>query len=79
MDVSKKHGLEYRLLHAITEGHPWYGVWGYEFGAGSFALTFDAYKMAVETLSSLPLSMFLPKPACRLLSHITSPCRSVNL
>ncbi|OMO57552.1 putative DNA binding protein [Corchorus olitorius] len=54
MDVSKKYGLEYRLLHAIIKGHPWYGDWGYEIGAGSFALTFDAYKSAVETLSSLP-------------------------
>uniref|UniRef100_A0A2N9F511 Zinc finger PHD-type domain-containing protein n=1 Tax=Fagus sylvatica TaxID=28930 RepID=A0A2N9F511_FAGSY len=59
MDVSKKYGLEYRLLHAITKGHPWYGEWGYEFGAGSFALTLDAYKMAVESLSSLQLPMFL--------------------
>ncbi|GMY39411.1 PHD finger protein At1g33420-like [Fagus crenata] len=59
MDVSKKYGLEYRLLHAITKGHPWYGEWGYEFGAGSFALTPDAYKMAVESLSSLQLPMFL--------------------
>ncbi|CAK9319458.1 unnamed protein product [Citrullus colocynthis] len=58
MDVSKKYGVEYRLLHAITKGHPWYGEWGYEFGAGSFAVTPDAYKMAVETLSSLPLSIF---------------------
>ncbi|KAF5751752.1 PHD finger protein [Tripterygium wilfordii] len=59
MDVSKKYGLEYRLLHAITNGHPWYGDWGYEFGAGSFALTHDAYKCAVETLSGMPLSVFL--------------------
>uniref|UniRef100_A0A5B6YRI8 Zinc finger PHD-type domain-containing protein n=2 Tax=Davidia involucrata TaxID=16924 RepID=A0A5B6YRI8_DAVIN len=69
MDVSKKYGLEYRLLHAITKGHPWYGDWGYEFGAGSFALTLDAYKMAVETLSSQPLSIFLSqgrKPRTRL-------------
>ncbi|XP_022739399.1 PHD finger protein At1g33420-like [Durio zibethinus] len=61
MDVSKKYGLEYRLLHAIIKGRPWYGDWGYEFGAGSFALTLDAYKSAVETLSSLPLSIFLPQ------------------
>ena len=59
MDVSKKHGLEFRLLHAITQGHPWYGEWGYEFGAGSFALTLDAYKTAIETLSTLPLSIFV--------------------
>ncbi|TQD72213.1 hypothetical protein C1H46_042252 [Malus baccata] len=59
MDVSKKYGLEYRLLHSIIKGHPWYGDWGYEFAAGSFALTRDAYKLAVETLSSLPLSIFI--------------------
>lgn len=59
MDVSKKYGLEYRLLHAITKGHPWYGNWGYEFGSGSFALTQDAYREAVETLSTMPLSFFI--------------------
>ncbi|KAJ6396132.1 hypothetical protein OIU77_021210 [Salix suchowensis] len=59
MDVSKKYGIEYRLLHAITKGHSWYGDWGYEFGAGSFGLTADAYKSAVETLSNLPLSIFI--------------------
>lgn len=59
MDVSKKYGLEYRLLHSITKGYSWYGDWGYEFGAGSFALTLDSYKTAVESLSSVPLSIFL--------------------
>ena len=59
MDVSKKYGLEYRLIHAITKGHPWYGNWGYEFGFGSFALTQEAYIEAVETLSSTPLSCFI--------------------
>ncbi|RZB93496.1 PHD finger protein At1g33420-like isoform X3 [Glycine soja] len=58
MDLSKKFGLEYRLLHAITNGHSWYGNWGYEFGTGSYALTQDAYKNAVNTLSSMPLSSF---------------------
>ncbi|RDX67891.1 PHD finger protein, partial [Mucuna pruriens] len=59
MDLSKKFGLEYRLLHAVTKGHSWYGNWGYEFGTGSYALTQDAYKNAVNTLSSMPLSSFL--------------------
>ncbi|XP_027353736.1 PHD finger protein At1g33420-like isoform X2 [Abrus precatorius] len=58
MDLSKKFGLEYRLLHAVTNGHSWYGNWGYEFGTGSYALTQDAYKEAVNTLSSMPLSSF---------------------
>ncbi|KAE8680724.1 PHD finger protein [Hibiscus syriacus] len=74
MDVSKKYGLEYRLLHAITKGCSWYGIWGYEFGAGSFALTVDEYKSAVETLSSLSLSIFLLqglKPSTRLQDTIS--------
>lgn len=74
MDVSKKYGMEYRLLHAITKGHPWYGDWGYEFGAGSFALTLDSYKSAVETLSSIPLSIFVSqgrKPRTHLQDRIS--------
>ncbi|XP_027333042.1 PHD finger protein At1g33420-like [Abrus precatorius] len=59
MDLSKKFGLEYRLLHAITEGYSWYGNWGYEFGAGSYALTQDVYRKAVNALSTMPLSSFL--------------------
>ncbi|KAK9161944.1 hypothetical protein Syun_002846 [Stephania yunnanensis] len=58
MDISKKYGLDYRILHAVTNGHPWYGDWGFEFGAGSFALTLDAYKQAIDTLSNMQLSHF---------------------
>ncbi|XP_052142719.1 PHD finger protein At1g33420 [Oryza glaberrima] len=58
MDISKKHGMEYRLLHAITSGHPWYGEWGYKFGAGSFALTSDTYQEAVNTLSGIQLALY---------------------
>lgn len=56
MDVSKKYGMEYRLVHSVTKGHPWYGDWGYEFGSGSYALTEEAYSHAVDALSKLPLS-----------------------
>ncbi|XP_061375222.1 PHD finger protein At1g33420-like [Gastrolobium bilobum] len=59
MDLSKKFGLEYRLLHAITKGHSWFGNWGYEFGTGSYALTQDIYQKAVNTLSCIPLSSFM--------------------
>ncbi|KAG8054541.1 hypothetical protein GUJ93_ZPchr0001g29348 [Zizania palustris] len=58
MDISKKHGMEYRLLHAITNGHPWYGEWGYKFGAGSFALTSDTYQEAVDMLSGIQLALY---------------------
>ncbi|XP_026446219.1 PHD finger protein At1g33420-like [Papaver somniferum] len=74
MDVSRKYGLEYRLLHAITNGHPWYGGWGYEFGAGSFALTADTYKKSVENLSKIPLSLYYSesrKPRTRLHSVVS--------
>ncbi|MCI03306.1 PHD finger protein, partial [Trifolium medium] len=59
MDLSKKFGLDYRLLHSIAKGHSWYGNWGYEFGTGSYALTKDAYNKAVDSLSNMPLSSFL--------------------
>ncbi|XP_020244987.1 PHD finger protein At1g33420-like [Asparagus officinalis] len=58
MDVSKKYGMEYRLLHTVTNGHPWYGEWGYQFGAGCFALTGEARNSSVENLSNIPLSLF---------------------
>ncbi|KAK8454155.1 hypothetical protein SEVIR_5G406000v4 [Setaria viridis] len=58
MDISKKHGMDYRLLHAVTSGHPWYGEWGYKFGAGSFALTSETYQNAVDMLSSIQLALY---------------------
>ncbi|KAM0862899.1 hypothetical protein ACQ4PT_044978 [Festuca glaucescens] len=58
MDISKKHGMDYRLLHAITSGHPWYGEWGYKFGAGSFAHTSDTYQEAVDVLSGIHLALY---------------------
>ncbi|EPS71344.1 hypothetical protein M569_03413 [Genlisea aurea] len=54
----EEKGLEFRLLHAVTNGHPWYGEWGYDFGAGSFGRTISDYNAAVAYLSSLPLSSF---------------------
>ncbi|KAM5550172.1 PHD finger protein [Rosa sericea] len=62
MDVSKKYGMEYRLLHAVTHGRSWYGDWGYEFRSGSYALTQDSYHKAVETISTLPLQPFQFQP-----------------
>ncbi|CAM0883894.1 unnamed protein product [Alopecurus aequalis] len=58
MDISKKHGMDYRLLHAITSGHPWYGEWGYKFGAGSFAHTSHTYQEAVDALSGIHLALY---------------------
>lgn len=55
-DVSKKFGLDFRLLHAVAYGCTWYGRWGYRFGRGSFGVFKDAYSAAVELLQSLPLA-----------------------
>ncbi|KAM7256784.1 hypothetical protein ACFE04_012525 [Oxalis oulophora] len=55
MDMSKKYGMEYRLIHTICKGYPWYGNWGYEFNSGSYATKLDEYKRAVGNLSNIPL------------------------
>ncbi|KAF3773871.1 PHD finger protein [Nymphaea thermarum] len=65
MDVSKKYGLEFRLLNAVAKGRPWYGNWGYEFGAGSFAISIDSYFQAVRAISSIPLEPFLVEERSR--------------
>ncbi|CAN6475384.1 unnamed protein product [Victoria cruziana] len=65
MDVSKKYGLEFRLLNAVAEGRPWYGNWGYEFGSGSFAITLDSYAQAVRAISCIPLEPFLVEERSR--------------
>ncbi|XP_024528151.1 PHD finger protein MALE MEIOCYTE DEATH 1-like [Selaginella moellendorffii] len=59
LDASKKFGTSFRLLHAVAKGQPWYGLWGYQFGRGSFGITDAAYKKAVNQIASTPLSFFL--------------------
>ncbi|KDP37798.1 hypothetical protein JCGZ_06700 [Jatropha curcas] len=82
MDVSRKYGMEYRLLHAITKGCSWYGNWGYEFQRGSYALTSDSYQKAVETLSKVPLTPLLfqrRKPRTQLQAVIAFYCSLSDL
>ncbi|KAL8210259.1 hypothetical protein R6Q57_006991 [Mikania cordata] len=74
MDVSKKYGMEFRLLHSVVKGHPWYGDWGYVFGGGSYAITHEAYNNAIKTLANMPLSALSSqgrKPRTRLHDLIT--------
>ncbi|CAH2035201.1 unnamed protein product [Thlaspi arvense] len=59
MDVSRKYGIDYRLLHGMTRGCSWYSEWGYEFKSGSYALTREVYESALSTLSAMPLSEFM--------------------
>ncbi|KAK1310935.1 PHD finger protein [Acorus calamus] len=57
MDVSKKFGMDYKLLYCMSKGHPWYGNWGYQFGAGSFMVTAEFHRAAVHTLANIPLDL----------------------
>lgn len=78
MDLSKKYGTEYRLLHTVAKGKVWYGNWGYQFGTGSYSLTSLDYRNAVHTLSNVPLSTFFfqsrgpPSPLQTLISFYQS-------
>ncbi|KAL8196049.1 hypothetical protein R6Q57_025049 [Mikania cordata] len=69
MDVSKKYGLEFRLLHSVIKGHPWYGDWNYKFGGGSYAITREVYDNAIETLANMPLST-LSSQGCKPRTHL---------
>ena len=40
----------------FSYGHPFYGVWGYRFGRGSFGATSAGYEAAVVALTAFPLS-----------------------
>lgn len=60
MDVSKKYGVDYRILHAAATGCSWYGQWGFKLGSGSFGITPEAYRKAIDSISSVPLSHFFP-------------------
>jgi hypothetical protein len=58
MDISKKHEMEYPLLHVISDGQHWYDNWGYKFERGSFGLKREAYEEALQTLSAESISCF---------------------
>ncbi|CAI5481008.1 unnamed protein product, partial [Closterium sp. Yama58-4] len=57
MDMSKKLGLDLRLLHGLAYGHSWYGRWGYRFGKGCYGVTEDVYKHAVVAAAATPLAV----------------------
>ncbi|OIT05073.1 PREDICTED: PHD finger protein At2g01810-like [Nicotiana attenuata] len=58
-DVSKKGGMELRLLHGVAYGQSWFGKWDYRFGRGSYGVTEQKYEIAVQFLSSLGLDKIL--------------------
>ncbi|KAK3222283.1 hypothetical protein Dsin_009308 [Dipteronia sinensis] len=61
-DISRKRGMELRLLHAVAYGELWFGRWGYKFGRGSFGFNQPMYQKAIEAIQATPL--------CLLINHI---------
>ncbi|GKU89824.1 hypothetical protein SLEP1_g3911 [Rubroshorea leprosula] len=47
-DVSKKRGMELRLLHGLANGKSWFCRWGYEFGRGCYGVTQPETKMGLN-------------------------------
>ncbi|KDP25820.1 hypothetical protein JCGZ_22542 [Jatropha curcas] len=58
-DVSKKRGMELRLLYGVAYGHSWFGRWGYKFCRGSFGVKLQNYNQAIEILCSLELDKII--------------------
>ncbi|XVF37059.1 hypothetical protein REPUB_Repub19eG0113200 [Reevesia pubescens] len=58
-DVSKKHGMDLRLLHGVAYGHTWFGRWGYKFCRGSYGVLEQNYDRAIEILSSHELDKII--------------------
>lgn len=58
-DVSRKRGMDLRLLYGVAYGHPWFGRWGYKFHKGSFGVRPQDYHRTIDYLSSLELDQIL--------------------
>ncbi|KAI4367082.1 hypothetical protein MLD38_022860 [Melastoma candidum] len=51
-DVSRKRGMDLRLLYGVAYGHPWFGRWGYRFHKGSFG-NFQEVKQIIRRYQDL--------------------------
>lgn len=58
-DASTKHGLDYRLLHAIVHGSTWYGKWAYTVGRGGYGIPATDWQWAVRHLQTCALKDFM--------------------
>lgn len=54
-DVSRKHGIDLRILHSVMHAKTWYGEWGYNFHKGSFGCTIEMWKQSVEIVNKLTI------------------------
>ncbi|PIN14883.1 PHD Zn-finger protein [Handroanthus impetiginosus] len=56
-DVSKKKGMDLRLLHTVAYGKPWFGRWDYTFGRGTYGVTQEIQQSAVKAIQNIPLDL----------------------
>ncbi|EOY16518.1 RING/FYVE/PHD zinc finger superfamily protein, putative [Theobroma cacao] len=81
-DVSKKHGMDLRLLHGVAYGHTWFGRWGYKFCRGSYGVSEKNYGRAIEILSSSELDKinqdFSDREQCRQIKCIIQHYRVLS-
>lgn len=54
-DASKKHGMDFKLLHACAFGATWYGSYGYGFGRGPYNYSRSDHASAVAALCRFSL------------------------
>ncbi|XP_022766322.1 PHD finger protein MALE MEIOCYTE DEATH 1 [Durio zibethinus] len=81
-DVSKKHGMDLRLLHGVAYGHTWFGRWGYKFCRGSYGVLEQNYDRAIEILSSHELDKtiqdFSDRDQCRRIKCMVQHYRDLS-
>ncbi|KAJ0553459.1 putative chromatin regulator PHD family [Helianthus annuus] len=58
-DVKLDRSMELRLIHGVAFKSSWFGNWGYKFGNGSFGVTEDKYRGAVQFLAELSLDKII--------------------
>ncbi|KAK3020775.1 hypothetical protein RJ639_045847 [Escallonia herrerae] len=56
-DNSHKRSMDLRLLYGVAYSEPWFGRWGYKFGRGSFGVTQQMYRKAIQAIQNIPLCL----------------------
>lgn len=57
--MSRKRGMDLRLIHGLAYKEPWFGRWGYKLERGTYSVTQQMYHNAIEVLQNMPLCLLL--------------------